>query len=124
VTRLSDYEGRDIRLSEERLEHIERPPEMVSQLDRIKDTLEYPDEVRRSELDEALHLYHRRYETTPVTEKILLVVQPHIDPPGHKSGSRMSEMLFCNAENSYVRDKREPEGRREGPPSVPWRRRR
>jgi hypothetical protein len=74
VTRLSDYEGRDIRLTEERLEHIERRPEMVSQLDRIEETLEYPDEVRRGEQDEAVHLYHRRYETTPVTEKILLVV--------------------------------------------------
>jgi hypothetical protein len=74
VTRLSDYEGRDIRLTEERLEHIERRPEMVSQLDRIEETLEYPDEVRRSEQDEAVHLYHRGYESTPVTEKLLLVV--------------------------------------------------
>lgn len=74
MTVVSDYEGREIRLTEERLEHIERRPEMVSQVDRIEETLENPDEVRSSDQDETVHLYHRRYETTPVTDKILLVV--------------------------------------------------
>lgn len=74
MTVFSDYEGREIRLTEERLEHIERRPEMVSQIDRIKETLRDPDEVRRSDQDEAVHLYHRRYGTTPVSEKLLLVV--------------------------------------------------
>ena len=82
MTVLSDYEDRDIRLTEERLEHIERRPEMVSQIDRIRETLEHPDEVRRSDQDGTVHLYHRRYETTPVTEKILLVVvKMEIDNP-------------------------------------------
>lgn len=82
MTVLFDYEDRDIRLTEEWLEHIERRPEMVSQVDRLRETLEHPDEVRRSDQDGTVHLYHRRYEITPVTEKILLVVvKMEIDSP-------------------------------------------
>jgi hypothetical protein len=74
VTVLVDYSGREIRLTDERVAHIERRPEMESQVDRIEETLAQPDEVRVSDQDDAVHLYHRQYETTPVTEKILLVV--------------------------------------------------
>lgn len=71
---LTDYAGVDIRLTDERLEHIERRPEMDGQLDRIEETLAQPDELRRSDRDEQVHLYYRRYAETPVTEKLLLVV--------------------------------------------------
>jgi hypothetical protein len=36
VIRLDDYAGRDIRLTDERLEHIERRPEMKSQVARVE----------------------------------------------------------------------------------------
>lgn len=71
---LEDVAGREIRLTDERLAHIERRPEMDSQIKRIEETLADPEEVRVSEQDDSVYLYHRNYETTPVTEKILLVV--------------------------------------------------
>ena len=59
---------------DERLEHIEQRPEMRGQVERIEETLQQPDEVRLSDQDGSVHLYHRRYPETPVTEKLLLVV--------------------------------------------------
>ena len=55
---------------------------MENQLDRIKETVQEPDELRVSEQDETVRLYHRRYAETPVTEKILLVVVKYdVDSP-------------------------------------------
>lgn len=71
---VGDYAGREIRLTDERRSHIERRPEMADQLDRIQETLLEPDEVRESDQDETVHLYHRRYSETPVSEKFLVVV--------------------------------------------------
>lgn len=36
--------------------------------------LQEPDDVRECDQDGTVHLYHRRYPETPVTEKLLLVV--------------------------------------------------
>ena len=46
VRGFEDYAGRERRLTDERLDHIERRPEMVDQLDRIAEVLLEPDEVR------------------------------------------------------------------------------
>lgn len=74
MTQFIDDEGREIRLTDERQEHVEQRPEMRDQLDRIEETLRNPDEVRQSDQDDAVHLYYRHYSTTPVTEKYCLVV--------------------------------------------------
>lgn len=74
MPRLSDFTGRDSRLSKERLEHIERRLEMEDQQPKIQETLLDPDEVRESNQDESVHLYYKHYPETPVTEKLLLVV--------------------------------------------------
>lgn len=71
---LEDYSGRVIRLTDERLEHIERRPELRAQQDRIKETLRDPDEIRESDHDESVHSYYRHYSSTPVTEKWLTVI--------------------------------------------------
>ena len=77
-----DYSERELRLTDERLHHIERRPEMVDQLDRIAETLLEPEEVRVSDQDDSVHLYYRRYSETPVTEKFLLVVaNVEVDSP-------------------------------------------
>jgi hypothetical protein len=77
-----DYSERKLRLTDERLDHIERRPEMVDQVDRIAETLLEPEEVRVSDRDESVHLYYRRYSETPVTEKFLLVVaNVEVDSP-------------------------------------------
>jgi hypothetical protein len=74
VRTFSDYADRAVRPTEERRDHLERRPEMEGQCGRIEETLQRPDEVRATDHDETVHLYHRRYEDTPVTEKLLLVV--------------------------------------------------
>ncbi|PSQ32213.1 hypothetical protein BRD09_04345 [Halobacteriales archaeon SW_10_68_16] len=74
MRRLSDYADRDIRLTDERLEHIEQRSEMKGQIDRIEETLQKPDDIRKSEQDEDVFLYYRQYDETRVTEKYLLVV--------------------------------------------------
>lgn len=72
--RLTDIAGRELRLTAERLEHIERRPEMTDQLGNLERTLADPDEVRVSNQDEAVQLFYRHFPRTPVTEKYLLVV--------------------------------------------------
>ncbi len=70
---LKDHEGREIRLTAERRAHILQRPEMLNQFDRIAETLNNPEIVVATDADEAVHVYHRYYETTPVTSKFLQV---------------------------------------------------
>jgi hypothetical protein len=70
-----DYKGRIIRLSDERLDHLETEhPEMVSQLERVSETLVYPERVVRSKTDNSVELFYKHYPTTPVSEKFLCIV--------------------------------------------------
>jgi hypothetical protein len=46
---------------------------MTGQLDKMEEALREPDVVVRSQHDPDVHLYHKHYPTTPVTEKDLLV---------------------------------------------------
>jgi hypothetical protein len=73
ATVLNDRFGRDVRLTDERITHILEHAEMVGQLDKVEETVREPDVVIRSERDPDVHLYHKHYPTTPVTEKDLLV---------------------------------------------------
>lgn len=69
MTTLTDFAERRLRLTQERLEHIERRPELEGQCSKIEKTLTDPDDVRVSDQDKTVYLYHRRYQNTPVTEK-------------------------------------------------------
>jgi hypothetical protein len=70
-----DNQGRSIRLSAERLDHIESDhPEMVSQLDRISETLADPDTIIRSRTDALIELFYKHYPSTPVSSKFLCIV--------------------------------------------------
>ncbi len=70
-----DIHNRQIRLSPERLNHIETDhPEMSGQINRIQDTLADPDIIIKSKTDPDVELFYRHYNTTPVTEKHLCVV--------------------------------------------------
>ena len=72
---LKDIHNRQIRLTSERQEHIERDhPEMFRQIDRVQDTLSNPDMIIRSRTDHGVELFYRHYSTTPVPEKYLCVV--------------------------------------------------
>lgn len=70
---LKDYLGRDIRLTDNRWEHIITRTEMVDQKEKIKETLLNPDKIKRSKHDSEVLLYYRLYEKTPVTKKYLMV---------------------------------------------------
>jgi hypothetical protein len=70
---LIDHKGREIRLTAERHQHILEHPEMAQQFERIQETLKTPELIISAPADETVHIYHRYYETTPVTSKFLLV---------------------------------------------------
>jgi hypothetical protein len=70
-----DFKDRQIRLTNERKEHIKSDhPEMSGQIVKITDTLMNPDVVVRSRTDTNIELFYRHYEFTPVTEKYLCIV--------------------------------------------------
>jgi hypothetical protein len=71
--KLQDRFGRIVRLTEERTAHILEHPELVGQLDKLGEVLQEPDVIVRSLRDAEVHLYHKHYSATPVTEKYLLV---------------------------------------------------
>jgi hypothetical protein len=69
-----DYQGRRVRLTAERLEHILEHPEMRSMVSRIPETLMHPERVLESVSDPMAHLYYRLYLGTLVGDKHLCVV--------------------------------------------------
>jgi hypothetical protein len=75
MNRFEDNKGRIIRLTDERLLHLETQHlEMSDQLNRIAETIISPDRVVRSKTDEFVELFYKHYQSTPVTEKFLCVV--------------------------------------------------
>ena len=68
-----DYQGRTVRFTKERQEHVLEHREMVGQFERIRETVKSPELVVATRLDESVHVYHRFYDTTPVTSKYLQV---------------------------------------------------
>jgi hypothetical protein len=73
ATVLHNRFGREVRLTDERITHILEHEEMVGQLDKVEETVREPDVIVRSQRDAEVHLYHKHYPTTPVTEKELVV---------------------------------------------------
>ena len=69
-----DYEGRVIRLTDERLNHILEHPEMRPMGRAIEETLANPEAVIQSMSDPEAHLYYRLYYGTRVGDKHLCVV--------------------------------------------------
>jgi hypothetical protein len=69
-----DYAGRRVRLTGERRDHILEHPELATQFALIYETLVMPEMVVATPVDESVHVYHRHYDSTPVTSKYLLVV--------------------------------------------------
>ncbi len=71
---LTDYEGRAVRLTDERMAHILEHPEMVGMEARIEETLANPERVMESLSDSEARLYYRFYVGTQVGDKHLCVV--------------------------------------------------
>lgn len=71
---LTDYAGRRIRLTDERLTHVHDHPEMAGLELGIGETLQQPERVIQSVSDPDVHLYYRFYRRTRVGDKWLCVV--------------------------------------------------
>ena len=71
---LKDYLGRDVRLTEERKQHILAHPEMTDLESAVERTLREPELVIQSRSDEAATLNYRYYFGTRVGDKWLCVV--------------------------------------------------
>lgn len=66
--------GKVVSLAEVRWRHVLEHPEMQNQLDKVKETVENPDEVRESSRMSSTWLFYKFYIKSPVTKKYLLVV--------------------------------------------------
>lgn len=63
MRRFSDERGNEVRLTDERLQHIlRRHPEMAFQMHRFAETLAEPDAVRLSRSSPTVQLYFRLYQ--------------------------------------------------------------
>ena len=69
-----DYQGREIRLTEERLRHILEHPEMRQMESAIAKTLTEPHKVIQSLSDSEAELYYRFYLGTRGGDKYLCVI--------------------------------------------------
>lgn len=76
---LTDYQGRPIRLTDERLQHILAHAEMVEMEPAIELALRNPEIVRRSNTDSTVHLYYRYHKNTIVGDKWLCVVVKYLE---------------------------------------------
>ncbi len=71
---ISDYDGRAIRLTNERWKHISDHPEMAQMREAVEETLRAPEIVIESLSDPAARLYYRFYHRTIVGGKHLCAV--------------------------------------------------
>jgi hypothetical protein len=71
---LRDFQGLEVRLTDERLEHILEHPEMRGSEAAIGVTLAFPERVIESLFDPDIRLYYRFYRRTVVGAKHLCVV--------------------------------------------------
>jgi hypothetical protein len=69
-----DYQGMTVRLTDERMSHIQEHPEMVNMEIALEETLRGPQLVIRSGTDASANLNYRYYYGTLVGDKWLCVV--------------------------------------------------
>jgi hypothetical protein len=74
VKTVTDYSGRQVRITDERLAHILEHREMSGMEEAIERTLRQPAEVRRSKTDETVELFYEFQPDTIVGSKWLCVV--------------------------------------------------
>ncbi len=74
--------GKMVRLDEDRWKHVQEHPEMVNELDKLRETLAEPDEIRTSVYDASVWLFYKLYKRTPVTQKYSLVVVRMLNEEG------------------------------------------
>jgi hypothetical protein len=78
MRQLTDFQGRSVRLTDERLAHILGHPEMAGFDTQIDDVLRNPETVVRSRTDPTVNLCYRFYAQTAVGGKWLCVVVKYV----------------------------------------------
>jgi hypothetical protein len=98
---LQDIRNRAIRVTDERLQHLETDhPEMAGQISRIAETLAAPERIVRSRTDATVELFYKWYASTPVTAKFLCVVvkalpdNPFMITAYHTDAVKRGEVLW------------------------------
>ena len=77
---ITDYKDRQIRLTDERLNHIvKKHSEMANMKLAIQDTLVNPDVVRKSRTDNSVYLYYKYFEGTVVGNKWLCTLVKYLE---------------------------------------------
>lgn len=71
---LTDYQGRAVRLTPEREQHIAGHPELAVMMDELERALNDPQQVIQSISDPSVELSYRYYHGTKVGDKWLCVV--------------------------------------------------
>jgi hypothetical protein len=71
---LTDFQGREVRLTDERLRHILNHKELADAYERIEETIRSPQTVVVSRSDSAVNLAYRFYAKTLVGGKYLCIV--------------------------------------------------
>ncbi len=79
VFAIIDKSGRKIHLSSQRWAHIHKHPEMMNQLEQMKDALVHPDKIIEFDVDPAVRFYYR-YDKT--RQAFLLVSVKYLNGEG------------------------------------------
>jgi hypothetical protein len=74
MAEITDFEGRSVRLTDERWAHISEHPEMAGMRAAVEESLREPETVIQSLSDPEARLYYRLFRRTPVGEKYLCIV--------------------------------------------------
>ena len=70
-----DKFGRNLRLTDERLQHILEHQELIGSLDKLQETLMFPSNVIKSEDDPYVWLYYRPYRYGSQKSFLLTIVK-------------------------------------------------
>lgn len=75
ILEIKDKSGRNIYLTKERWNHVQKHPEMSDQIENIKDTLTRPLTIRRFEYDEGVRYYYSYFKNRTVAKYLLVIVK-------------------------------------------------
>jgi hypothetical protein len=90
---IRDCFGRLVRLTDERIAHILKHPEMAGMEAKIVRVLEAPSEVRLSRFDESVQLFYEYYLRTGVGGKWLCVVVKYPPDDGFVVTAYLTDQL-------------------------------
>ena len=89
-----DYQGRQVRFTNERLDHIlESHEDMEPLIFAIRETLELPDAVIQSNTNRNAHLYYREYTETHAGDKYVCVVVIMLDEDAFIASAYLREQV-------------------------------